>query len=281
MEEKLSKKGNSKPVLVSSGIVLVLLGTGYLLSSRLQVPWIFLLSAIAAGLVFLYFGFTARSDGSKVAGTLFTGVSLALFILNIANSDAGLLGQIGTGLFAFGLCWALLAIVLDGVKSPTRLWPLIPAGVILPISILFILGKTSLLHFVLAGCLGLGISLILWGLMNRWFGMVIPGCILITAGPGIFYAWRSEIPTDGLTQTGTMLVWFAVGWVLIALASRFLFSQIIWWPLIPAGVLAFVGWGLALGGNTELAKSIIGNSGSIIVILVGLYLLLLRKDVHK
>ena len=281
MEEKLNKKGNTKSALVSSGIVLVLLGTGYLLSSRMQVPWILLLSAITSGLVFLYFGFTSRSDGLKVAGTLCTGVSLALFILINANSDTGPLGQIGIGLFAFGLCWALLAIVLGGVKAPTRLWPLIPAGVILPISILFILGKTTLLHFVLAGCLGLGISLILWGLINRWFGMVIPGCILITTGPGIFYAWRSEIPSDGLTQTGTMLVWFAVGWVLIALASRFLFSQIIWWPMIPAGVLAFVGWGLALGGNSELAKSIIGNSGSIIVILVGLYLLLLRKDIHK
>ncbi len=103
----------------------------------------------------------------------------------------------------------------------------------------------------------------------------------MTTGPGIFYAWRPEAIANGLTQTGIMLVWFAVGWVIIALASRFLFSQVIWWPLIPAGVLAFVGWGLVLGSNELIAKSFIGNSGSIIVILIGLYLLLLRKDIHK
>ena len=281
MEENHTKKLKTRAALFSSGIVLVLLGSGYLLSNSLNAAWILFFAVIGSGLVFLYFGFTSNSDSLKIAGTLFTGISLGLFILKNSASTKDTLGKIGLGLFVFGLCWVLLAIVLGGVKRSNRLWPLIPAGIILPISILFILGKTTILHFTLAGCLGLGLSLFLWGLINRWFGMVIPGCILITTGPGIFYAWRTELPTNGLTQTGTMLVWFAVGWVLIALASRFLFSQIIWWPLIPAGVLAFVGWGLALGGNAELAKGIIGNSGSIIVILVGFYLLLLRKDIHK
>ncbi len=104
---------------------------------------------------------------------------------------------------------------------------------------------------------------------------------MATTGPGVFFAWRPEALSNGLGQTGVMLVWFAFGWGIIAILSRFLFSKVIWWPLIPGGVLAFVGWGLLLGGNSNTAFGYIGNSGSIIVILIGLYLLLLRKDIHK
>ncbi len=281
MQRRNFNISKTRATIVSSGVALVLFGSGYLLGESLRNVIALVLAILAAGLVFLYFGFTSKADGLKVAGTLIIGISLTYFIIRNFASTTRITGQIGLGLFILGLCWILAAVLLGGMKSTNRLWPLIPAGIILPVSILLIEGSTSLLHFVLAGCLGLGISLFLWGLINKWFGLVIPGCILLTSGPGIFFAWRSEMPANALTQTGTMLVWFAVGWVLIAVASRFLFSQVIWWPFIPGGVLAFVGWGLALGGNARLAKSIIGNSGSIIVILIGFYLLLIRKDIHK
>lgn len=281
MQRRNFNISKTRATIVSSGVALVLFGSGYLLGESLRNVIALVLAILAAGLVFLYFGFTSKADGLKVAGTLIIGISLTYFIIRNFASTTRITGQIGLGLFILGLCWILAAVLLGGMKSTNRLWPLIPAGIILPVSILLIEGSTSLLHFVLAGCLGLGISLFLWGLINKWFGLVIPGCILLTSGPGIFFAWRSEMPANALTQTGTMLVWFAVGWVLIAVASRFLFSQVIWWPFIPGGVLAFVGWGLALGGNARLVKSIIGNSGSIIVILIGFYLLLIRKDIHK
>lgn len=281
MQRRQFITSKSRATIVSCGIAMVLLGSGYLFSESFKNAILFVLAILAAGLVFLYFGFSAKADGLKVVGTLITGISLTFFIIRNFASTSKITGQIGLGLFVFGLCWISTAVVLGGIKSTNRLWPLIPAGILLPVSILLMEGSTSLLHFVLAGCLGLGISLFLWGLINKWIGLVIPGCILVTAGPGIFFAWRSEMPANALSQTGTMLVWFAVGWVLIAVASRFLFSQVIWWPFIPAGVLAFVGWGLALGGNASLAKSLIGNSGSIIVILLGFYLLLIRQDIHK
>jgi hypothetical protein len=281
MQRRQFITSKSRATIVSCGIAMVLLGSGYLFSESFKNAILFVLAILAAGLVFLYFGFSAKADGLKVVGTLITGISLTFFIIRNFASTSKITGQIGLGLFVFGLCWISTAVVLGGIKSTNRLWPLIPAGILLPVSILLMEGSTSLLHFVLAGCLGLGISLFLWGLINKWIGLVIPGCILITAGPGIFFAWRSAMPANALSQTGTMLVWFAVGWVLIAVASRFLFSQVIWWPFIPAGVLAFVGWGLALGGNASLAKSLIGNSGSIIVILLGFYLLLIRQDIHK
>jgi len=44
-----------------------------------------------------------------------------------------------------------------------------------------------------------------------------------------------------------MLVGFALGWLLITILSRTITSKFIWWPLIPGGVLAMVGWGIYCG----------------------------------
>jgi len=76
-------------------------------------------------------------------------------------------------------------------------------------------------------------------------------------------------------------VCFALGWGLIILFSRVTTQKFIWWPLIPGGLLAVVGWGLYIGGDPHNAVSFIGNTGSIGVIIFGLYLLLLRKGIQK
>jgi hypothetical protein len=46
-------------------------------------------------------------------------------------------------------------------------------------------------------------------------------------------------------------------------------------------VLAMVGWGLYIGGNPGSALSFIGNTGSLGLIIVGAYLLLLRRSIRK
>jgi hypothetical protein len=78
-----------------------------------------------------------------------------------------------------------------------------------------------------------------------------------------------------------MLVIFALGWGLITVFSRFIINKFIWWPLIPGGVLAMVGWGLYIGGNPGNALSFIGNTGSIGLIIFGIYLLLWRTELRK
>jgi hypothetical protein len=41
-----------------------------------------------------------------------------------------------------------------------------------------------------------------------------------------------------------------------------------------------VGWGLYIGGDPENATAFIANTGSVGLIIFGLYLLLLRKGIH-
>jgi len=77
-----------------------------------------------------------------------------------------------------------------------------------------------------------------------------------------------------------MLVIFAIGWGLIVLFARMLTEKFIWWPLIPGGVLAVVGWGLYIGGNPANAANFVANTGSIGLIIFGLYLLLMRRGIQ-
>ena len=96
-------------------------------------------------------------------------------------------------------------------------------------------------------------------------------------GPGVYVPWSNTYIESGLAQTGIMLVSFALGFGLIVLFSRVSIRKFIWWPLIPGGVLFMVGWGLYIGGNPNNALSFIGNTGSIGLIILGVYLLLLRQ----
>jgi hypothetical protein len=68
---------------------------------------------------------------------------------------------------------------------------------------------------------------------------------------------------------------------LITVISRVLYKKFTWWPLIPGGVLAMVGWGLYIGGNPSNALGFVGNTGSIGLIIFGIYLLLLRFGMQK
>jgi len=77
------------------------------------------------------------------------------------------------------------------------------------------------------------------------------------------------------------LVVFSLGWGLLILFGRMLTARFVWWPLIPGGIFAVVGWGLYIGGDPGNAMSFIANTGSIGLIIFGLYLLLMRKSIHR
>jgi hypothetical protein len=68
--------------------------------------------------------------------------------------------------------------------------------------------------------------------------------------------------------------------LLITIAARRVTHKAVWWPLIPGGILAVVGTGLYIGGDPTHAMGFIGNTGSIALMIFGLYLLLMRKGIH-
>jgi hypothetical protein len=71
-------------------------------------------------------------------------------------------------------------------------------------------------------------------------------------------------------------MWFALGWILIAVISKIFSRKFTWWPLIPGGGLTMVGAGLYIGGNPDNALGFFQNTGSIGLIMFGVYLILLK-----
>jgi hypothetical protein len=160
-------------------------------------------------------------------------------------------------------------------------WPLIPFATIGSTGFSLAFTKAGIFDFVLYLLTGLGLVLLAVGVYKRLIGLIIPGCLLVTIGPGTALAWGGMTGANSLAQTGVMLVWYALGWGLITLFSRVVIEQFVWWPLIPGGILAMVGWGLYIGGNPGNAISFISNTGSIVMIIFGVYLLLMRRGIRR
>ena len=114
-----------------------------------------------------------------------------------------------------------------------------------------------------------------------WLGIQMAGLLVSTIGIGIFNGWNTVGDINGLRDTGNMLVWFSLGWILITVDSKIFKKRFIWWPLIPGGILAMVGSGLYIGGNPENAAAFLQNTGSIGLILLGMYLILLKFGLKK
>ncbi len=172
MLEKSDKKPKTRSAYLAVGLVLVFIGSGYLLGTLLHQTWVYFGTLTVCGIIMLAYGFSLNSEGFKIAGTLVFGIGIGTLILLNEKIEANTEVLIGSGLLIFSIFWMILAIILGGTKNITRLWPLIPAGVILPFSIIFLFEKTNFLFFVLAGGISSGCTLLGWGLISKmvWIG---------------------------------------------------------------------------------------------------------------
>ncbi len=213
-------------------------------------------------------------------GSVVGGVGAGLWLTLVTHTQPGsFITQIGLFVFYSGLGWFFGFMTSLLMRKPIW-WTTIPAGVLVGLGYSLGFNHMNWSNLVLFIGLGAGLALLTWGLAKRLIGLVIPGCLLITTCPGIFVAWSNPVTGNSLAQTGIMLVWFAFGWALITLSGRYLVHQFIWWPLIPGGILAMVGCGLYIGGDPDSALNFISNTGSIGLMIFGLYLMLMRKGIH-
>jgi hypothetical protein len=188
---------------------------------------------------------------------------------------------LGISFISFGLIWGFLFIIIYLSKQIPVVWLLFPFFILTSIGLPFLLQEINLLDFFLFIGVDIGICLLIAGIYWKLFGLIIPGALLVGIAPGLYFAWENTTANNPLEQIGIMLVGFAFGWGLITVTSRTLTKKIIWWPLIPGGILAVVGWGLYIAGNPESAIGFIGNTGSVGLIIFGIYILLMRRSFHQ
>lgn len=259
-------------ILVSAGLLLV--------ESQFNTGWLLALGLFVSGSLLLVGGAWMRRRIMLYAGILFACFGLGLLIQSMGLGLFEPLTMVGVLLASFGAGCLLIMLLSRLVFGATDWWALVPAALIGSTAIILMVGSGWPFEFVFVVS-ALGLSLLIWGIAKKLFGLIIPGCILLSIGPAVFFAWGSGRVENPLVQTGVSLVWLAFGFILISLFSRVLKQTFVWWPFIPGGVLAMVGWGLYLGGDPDKAVGFIGNTGSIALILFAIYLLLLRRGIHQ
>jgi hypothetical protein len=263
------------------GLMLVVAGVLLLIDLRLKTQWLTISIPAILGLILLVYGLVSSEKGWLISGSLVTGTGLGLFFALQQLRELPLVEKFGYLTMFFAISWLTIFLILKIVFQNTAWWALICFAIFGGTAYALLFSPRTFLDFELNIILPLGLVFLVWGLRRKLVGLIIPGSILSTVAPGVYFAWNASSNPEGLTETGIMLVWFAFGWILITVFSRIIYKKFIWWPLIPGGVLAMVGWGLYIGGNPSNALGFVGNSGSIGLIIFGIYLLLLRFGIQK
>ncbi|HEY0607984.1 MAG TPA: hypothetical protein VGD58_34045 [Herpetosiphonaceae bacterium] len=94
----------------------------------------------------------------------------------------------------------------------------------------------------------LGGSFLLWGILARAAGPLVPGGILSGIGLGIALTSQAGQTMSDDHTGGLFLLGFAAGWFSITLLSTLFTKDRQWWPLIPGGIMAVIGGSILLGG---------------------------------
>lgn len=266
------------------GLFIMLFGTLFLIDQNLHTGWLSGIALPIAGAFMVFEGLRKRQFSWMVPACLILGLGIGAFVALSPLFEISGARRVGSLLIAFGIGWLLLCLVSYLMLHKTAWWAFFTGTIVLSFGLSFWFSKDLwLTDFVLFVVTGTGIGFLVWGIAERLLGLIIPGCILLGIGPGVWLAWSGVLSegANGLTQTGIMLVCFGLGWLLLTPLSRLITNIFVWWPLIPGGIFFVVGWGLYIGGNPGNALSFIGNTGSIGLIMFGLYLFLMRQGIRK
>jgi hypothetical protein len=125
--------------------------------------------------------------------------------------------------------------------------------------------------------LAAGLVFLVAGSMSRRVGLLIPGGILTGLGGGVALITGPFAAYSGEATGAVMLLSFASGWVLITPLSAMFTDKLIWWPLIPGGVLGLVGASLLAGENGLWLLQALGWSWPLGLIALGVYLIIRRN----
>lgn len=124
---------------------------------------------------------------------------------------------------------------------------------------------------------GLALIFLIWGLLTREIGLIIPGGILAGVALGVYLIAGPFADLAEEDMAGVFMLAFSLGWALIALLSPLTKQKFQWWPLIPGAIIGLVGLALVRGGAALQVLEIIGYAWPLVLVAIGAYLLLRRR----
>jgi len=182
---------------------------------------------------------------------------------------------------ALGIGWLSLLLISWIRFRKVHWWMLIPAFSLISLIYGVSPDQFNWLDLIFYSGLAIGMGLLIWGIGRKLFGLIIAGSIVLSMGTGIGFSWTRLMIDSPVAQTGIMLIWFGLGWVLITISSRVIWDHFIWWPLIPGGVQVMVGAGTYIAGYLTQAEKGITNPIFISSFLFGIYIFIYRVGFRR
>jgi hypothetical protein len=277
----VKNKENTKDlntVLGFFGISVILVGITLFLDQYLHTGWLIGIIFPAIAVIMIIVGIRKHAFLVILTGAILFSIGLGTGLVFFILARLDLYSRFGIGSITFGSAWLLITAITALFNKKITWWALIPGSIFLSLGIFLVFSKQTWPELPLYIFLGLGINFLIWSYGTKKIGLAIPGCLLVSIGPGIFLGWRYFGTGEILVHVGATLVWFSLGWGLIILFGRLIGNRFVWWPLIPGGVLAVTGWSLYISSNPGSAVEFITKTSSIMLVLFGLYLLFLRRS---
>ena len=278
--QKIQKTYNTDWVrIVGTGLLLA--GGTLFLEVQFKTGWLFYIPFVLVAGLALRSGFRNKKEELVLLGLIILLVSIVVFV-STGIKGITVLQVLGISFLSASIVWTLYFVIQYLRVRESKHWIMLPAGLFLGLGIAFLTQKARFIDFLLWISIGISLPMLIWGYARHVFGLLIAGCIIFSSGVGVAVAWgNSDVEVTSLARTGIMLVTFALGWGGISVFSKRFFEKVAWWPLIPAGILSMSGWGLFIGGTPGSSKEFLGNTLSLSLIILGLYVLLLRSGFNK
>lgn len=262
-----------------NGAGFLVLGLMALVAQIFHIPVFWGIAILSMGVIFFTGGWRFEIPVYMYLGSLIVATGVAISILLVSDPAFLQTWGISSGVLSIG--FLISPVMVFARFRRVFWWSLFPAAVLGGGTIVLLFTSLQWTDFIFWLGLFLGIAFILSGGYLRLLGLIIPGCLLSSLGVGTYFAFDMAIKSPVVSRVGILLVWFAVGWAVISFLSRLWCSRLIWWPLIPAGVIGIVGLGLFIGGDPDNAAFFIGNTSAVLFVAIGLYLFLIRRGMHS
>lgn len=119
----------------------------------------------------------------------------------------------------------------------------------------------------------IGVLFLLWGILTREAGLIIPGGIMSGIGLGILLVAEPFEVFSGVDDGGIFMLSFALGWVSITVLTAVFTEETHWWALIPGAIMGLIGGAVLAGGVFETMLSLLGKLWPLALIALGIGIL--------
>jgi hypothetical protein len=119
----------------------------------------------------------------------------------------------------------------------------------------------------------MGVIFLLWGILTREAGPIIPGGIMSGIGLGILLVAEPFEIVSAENEGGVFMLSFALGWLLVTVLTAVFTSETHWWALIPAAIMGMIGGTVLVGGVFETILSLLGDFWPVALIVIGIWVL--------